>query len=572
MKRVLSVLIALIIFCTVPVFGTAQTASLDVPAVKERTVEISGTTPYSNALVQLVVVKKGSLATDVDDVYFAKQVKSDFLGKFSASFEVNETDRKTGEKMLTAEFTLYAYSTDSEKASIDFEYVHPKGKELALEKINEIKSDSTELKKYLDSKDNLMILRSMDIMIDEYLSLGKKCTDVCMALSEYSKDYTGQTLSENAKQIIGAYMMNGVSSAEEFEKLLENENIKATVSLVFENKAYADEASDAKKFFISVAVNAAKNNEYKKASDLSEIYKQAMVLYKLNQTSYLKLYDDVLAKYSDVLGLGGTSDFKYLESGDTTVRDAVMKNLKNDNESIASAKDLRDALKNAVGKYKKSLEKKDKVTSGGGGGGGGFYTPVVKEEEVKTDTDSTESFAGFNDTENVAWALDAINTFAQKGIISGTGGGKFEPDRYVTRAEFVKMLVSAFGYLDGDAKCDFADVAEGDWSYPYIASAHALGITGGIGGGMFGPDIYVTRQEVAVFAHRAAVRSYLPVTDKQGEAFADDAEIAEWAKRSVGLMRGAGVVSGTGDNMFSPNANATRAEAAKIIYGLYLYL
>ena len=52
------------------------------------------------------------------------------------------------------------------------------------------------------------------------------------------------------------------------------------------------------------------------------------------------------------------------------------------------------------------------------------------------------------------------------------------------------------------------------------------------------------------------------------ELFDDDADISEYARTAVYVMKETGIVNGTGDNLFSPRANATRAMAAKIIYGL----
>ena len=44
----------------------------------------------------------------------------------------------------------------------------------------------------------------------------------------------------------------------------------------------------------------------------------------------------------------------------------------------------------------------------------------------------------FDDTADYEWALDAINDLYGKGIISGSGDGKFMPGAAVTRAEILK--------------------------------------------------------------------------------------------------------------------------------------
>ena len=52
------------------------------------------------------------------------------------------------------------------------------------------------------------------------------------------------------------------------------------------------------------------------------------------------------------------------------------------------------------------------------------------------------------------------------------------------------------------------------------------------------------------------------------ELFADDDEISDYAKKAVYALRAAGVVSGITDDEFAPKENATRAQAAKIIYSI----
>ena len=50
----------------------------------------------------------------------------------------------------------------------------------------------------------------------------------------------------------------------------------------------------------------------------------------------------------------------------------------------------------------------------------------------------------FSDVPADFWAYDAIEEMAEKGIVSGMGNGKFEPNGSVTTAQFATMLVGAF--------------------------------------------------------------------------------------------------------------------------------
>ncbi len=176
----------------------------------------------------------------------------------------------------------------------------------------------------------------------------------------------------------------------------------------------------------------------------------------------------------------------------------------------------------------------------------------------------------FSDLTDAEWSRPYVEKLAGLGLIGGVGDGKFEPNRNITRAEFVKMLVDALGLLDESATCAFSDVAADQWHYAYIASAAEAGITTGYEDGTFGVDRSITREELAAMTARAAESVGLTIPETQpAEAFADASDIAEYAREAVSAMQAGGILNGKGDNRFAPRENATRAEAAKIICGIY---
>lgn len=90
-----------------------------------------------------------------------------------------------------------------------------------------------------------------------------------------------------------------------------------------------------------------------------------------------------------------------------------------------------------------------------------------------------------------------IAALKDKGVVNGRGGNRFEPDRMVTRAEFITMLLRAFGIepLSRDAETKFSGVPSSHWSFGYIARAYELGfldMVEPVGDGDFGPDIAIT--------------------------------------------------------------------------------
>ena len=87
--------------------------------------------------------------------------------------------------------------------------------------------------------------------------------------------------------------------------------------------------------------------------------------------------------------------------------------------------------------------------------------------------------------------------------MSGTGEGIFEPERGITRAEFLKLLMEAFGIETGGAVAEFADVPADSWAYPYVAKAYELGLVQGTGDGLFGAEAYISRADLSVMVRNA---------------------------------------------------------------------
>ncbi len=232
------------------------------------------------------------------------------------------------------------------------------------------------------------------------------------------------------------------------------------------------------------------------------------------------------------------------------------------NKYFADIAALNTAISNAA---KGSAE--NPVRGGGNGGsssGSGNKGNSVNIRPSGTVIENTAASAVFNDLESVPWAKEAVEALYAKQIVSGDGAGNFNPDRAVTREEFLKMLVTAMGMLDSEASHSFEDSSEDAWHYRYIASGVKNGVVTGISDTLFGVGMSVTRQDMAVMLQRAAKIDAVSDYD----AFADDAEISDYAKDAVYALRNRAVINGKDNNRFAPSDNATRAEAAKVIYGL----
>ena len=98
----------------------------------------------------------------------------------------------------------------------------------------------------------------------------------------------------------------------------------------------------------------------------------------------------------------------------------------------------------------------------------------------------------------------AVEWAADNGITGGIGNGLFGPDRVCTRGQIVTFLWRAAGSPESRGVSGFADVAEDAYYAQAVAWAVEKGITGGIGNGLFAPDAVCTRAQIVTFLWRAA--------------------------------------------------------------------
>ncbi len=175
----------------------------------------------------------------------------------------------------------------------------------------------------------------------------------------------------------------------------------------------------------------------------------------------------------------------------------------------------------------------------------------------------------FEDIREVSWAVESIEALAVREVLQGMDGERFKPEEGVTRAQFVKMLVSTFGLEAENAQSNLKDVTPEDWYHKYVASAQSLGLVHGYEDGTFGGDGLITRQEMASLAYRAVKVLDIKLAGTAPSAgFKDFGQIDSYARDAVNVMQQADIIKGMGNGLFEPGSTATRAQAAKIVYGL----
>ena len=107
-----------------------------------------------------------------------------------------------------------------------------------------------------------------------------------------------------------------------------------------------------------------------------------------------------------------------------------------------------------------------------------------------------------------AWYTDAINTLASNGILSGTGAGKFEPTRSISRAEFV-VMVSRLVNLGTPTRNNFSDSLP-TWCYNAVNAFYEEGWISGYqedGVTKFKAQNAITRAEAVAILNKVLGRT-----------------------------------------------------------------
>ena len=113
----------------------------------------------------------------------------------------------------------------------------------------------------------------------------------------------------------------------------------------------------------------------------------------------------------------------------------------------------------------------------------------------------------FSDVSFDRWSCKYIKRLVELEITAGIGQGMFGPEDVVTREQMAVFMTRALDEVPLDGYCGtedpFTDVPYSWWSCKYIKRLMELGITAGIGEGLYGPGNPVTRAQMAVFLSRA---------------------------------------------------------------------
>lgn len=159
------------------------------------------------------------------------------------------------------------------------------------------------------------------------------------------------------------------------------------------------------------------------------------------------------------------------------------------------------------------------------------------------------------------WAQAVIQKWIDMGYITGYDDGTFRPEKFITRAEFVKIVNNAFAFKE-TAEIAFADVKEENWYYEEIQKAYKEGEIIGVSKTLFAPEDYITREQASIIVSRILK---LEGNVTGADSFYDSRQISGWAIGYVGAAAEHNLIKGYEDNTFRPQNNIKRAEALVLL-------
>lgn len=170
----------------------------------------------------------------------------------------------------------------------------------------------------------------------------------------------------------------------------------------------------------------------------------------------------------------------------------------------------------------------------------------------------------FKDIPKNAWYKDAVYDAYFSGLMDGVGDGLFAPNTDITRGMFVTILYRLAGQPKVDKAAPFTDLTA-KWYKDAVAWGYKTGVVKGFSKTEFGPDIKVSREQIATMLYRYAKYAKMDVSAKATiSGFSDAKNVSAYAKPAVEWAVAKGLIVGIYDKLM-PKSFATRAEVATIL-------
>jgi hypothetical protein len=197
---------------------------------------------------------------------------------------------------------------------------------------------------------------------------------------------------------------------------------------------------------------------------------------------------------------------------------------------------------------------------------GGVYDVTVTNPGGLTGTVRNGYVSRFSDVADGSLFDTLISQLVAGGITVGIGGGNYGPNQNVTRQQMAVFVLKAkYGicYVPPPCVQVFSDVPCSSNFAPWVNQFAAEGITGGCGAGIFCPTNPVRRDQMAVFLLKARYGSTFTPPPCTG-VFGDVPCPSTFAPW-IELLAAEGITGGCGGGNYCPLNNNTRGQMAAFI-------
>lgn len=176
---------------------------------------------------------------------------------------------------------------------------------------------------------------------------------------------------------------------------------------------------------------------------------------------------------------------------------------------------------------------------------------------------STSFAIAFSDLPTSHWAYGNVMNLAEKGIINGYENGTYQPERAVSRGEFIKLVMTTL--YGGNEYFEVNQINLGHWATPYAIEAAHQGYL--MEGTTISPlNSSITRLEMVHILAKVCIQNQIQKKEELNAiSFSDTATLEESSKIYIDFVTQNGLINGYTDGTFKANKSMTRAEVATII-------
>ena len=172
----------------------------------------------------------------------------------------------------------------------------------------------------------------------------------------------------------------------------------------------------------------------------------------------------------------------------------------------------------------------------------------------------------FIDIEFDSWYTAGVGYCYEHGLVNGLTAITFGPDVNITREQLATILWRAEGSETPTRETEFTDQPS-NFAITAVQWAAEVGLMNGYPDGSFGAVKEINRQELVTVLYRYAQMTGIDTSATMDlSKFVDADEIGDYAVDAVAWAAAEGIVNGFPGDIFAPNASANRAQVTTIIY------